>query len=104
MSGRVIPFRSLWAILLLLACGGHVRADEPSVFASPADLWQGYDPTALALDVESLERKEENGCTFEKLRFTAEELDGAKVRVFAIAGTLNAGPPQPGILHIHGGG
>jgi dienelactone hydrolase len=84
--------------------GLELRADEPVVFASPADLWQGYDPTALPLEVESLEKWHENDSAFEKLRFTAEEIDGSKVRVFAITGSALAGPAQPGILHIHGGG
>lgn len=78
-------------------------ADEPSI-NSPAELWQGYDPEALPLEVESLQRWEEDGTQFEKLRFTSEEVDGSKVRVLAIVGKQKAGDAQPGILHIHGGG
>lgn len=96
--------RLLLAILCWLACCLQLRAKESAEIASPAELWQGYDPVALPLDVSSLEKWEEKGCRFEKLRFTAEEVDGAKVRVFAITGTPPAGPPRPGILHIHGGG
>jgi dienelactone hydrolase len=104
MGSRVIRYRLLIACLWVLAYSLQLRADEPVVFASPDDLWQGYDPTELPLDVESLERWEEQGCAFEKLRFTAEEVDGGKVRVFAIAGIALTGPARPGILHIHGGG
>ena len=94
----------LMASLGVLACSLDVRADEPRELTSPADLWHGYDPNELPLDAESLERWEEHGCAFEKIRFTAEEVDGGKVRVFAIAGTALTGPARPGIMHIHGGG
>jgi dienelactone hydrolase len=104
MSFRWVHYRLLMGSLWFLACSLHLRAGESVVIESPADLWQGYDPTELPLDVESLQRWEEQGCAFEKLRFTAEEVDGGKVRVFAIAGTALSGPAQPGILHIHGGG
>ena len=60
---------------------------EPAEINSPAELWQGYDPTALDLEIESLQKWEEQGVAFEKLRFTAEEVDGSKVRVFTITGT-----------------
>ena len=96
--------RSFVAVFSILAFVGPLRADGPAVFTSPTDLWQGFDPTVLPLDVTSLEKWEEQGCAFEKMRFTAEEIDGGKVRIFAIAGTALAGPAQPGILHIHGGG
>ena len=96
---RLILFSLCW-----LVCCLQLRGDEAAEFASPADLWRGYDPVALPLEVASLEKWEEQGCSFEKLRFTAEEVNDEKVRVFAIVGTPPAGPPRPGILHIHGGG
>jgi dienelactone hydrolase len=104
MGYPAMRYRLLMACILVLVFSLHLRADGPVEFASPGDLWQGYDPTELPLDVESLESWNEQGCAFEKLRFTAEEVEGGKVRVFAIAGTPLAGQAQPGILHIHGGG
>jgi dienelactone hydrolase len=96
--------RLLLVTLCLLPCCRQLQADQSAEITSPAELWQGYDPVALPLEVTSLEKWEEQGCSFEKLRFTAEEVDGAKVRVFAIAGAPPTGPSRPGILHIHGGG
>ena len=96
--------RLILVSLCWLACCLQSRGDEVAEIASPADLWRGYDPVALPLEVTSLEKWEEPGGSFEKLRFTAEEVEGGKVRVFAITGAPPAGPPRPGILHIHGGG
>jgi len=92
----------LFAVVVVIT--NSAPAEELSAFDSPADLWRDYDPTALPLEVESLKAWSDDGCTFEKLRFTAEEIDGAKVRVFAIQGAPDGGAKLPGILHIHGGG
>jgi dienelactone hydrolase len=76
----------------------------PAAFISARDLWKGYDPEALPLEVESLQSWEEEGCTYEKLRFTGEIAEGVKIRVFAIQGAPTGGKKRPGLLHIHGGG
>lgn len=104
MVSLLIRNRLLIVGIWTLACFGTLQAAEPAVFTSPADLWQGFDPAALPLEVSSLEKWEEQGSEFEKLRFTAEEIDGGKVRVFAIVGRPQQGDALPGILHIHGGG
>lgn len=80
------------------------RGAAPDTITSPADLWRGYDPTALPLEVETIQSWEEKGCRYEKLRFTGEIVNGGKVRVFAIQGAPKVGKSRPGILHIHGGG
>jgi dienelactone hydrolase len=90
--------------LCCLLGGVAFAADDPIQWSSPADVWRGYDPTAEPLEIESLQRWQEQGCAFEKLRFTAEEVDGFKVRVFAIVGRPAGDSPRAGILHIHGGG
>ena len=95
-------FLSILAVIFSIS--GNLPAVEPAVFSSPVDLWRGFDPTALPLEMESLKTWIDDGCAFEKLRFTAEVVDGARVRVFAIQGAPAKGPRQPGILHIHGGG
>jgi dienelactone hydrolase len=89
-----------------VACFGSsvaALADEPPIL-SPADLWRGYDPTALPLDVEILSAWDEEACHYEKLRFTAEVIDGTPIRVFTLRGSPLEGDRLPGILHIHGGG
>ena len=60
---------------------------QPSFHSTPSRLNDGKSTVALR-----------------EIRFTAEEVDGGKVRVFAIAGTALTGPARPGIMHIHGGG
>jgi dienelactone hydrolase len=72
---------------------------------SAADLWRGYDPAALPLEIAPIRSWEEKGCSLQKLRFTGEVADGRKTRILAIQGAP-AGPRRglPGILHIHGGG
>src|SRR5205085_1479776 len=59
---------------------------------------------ALPLDIEILKTWQEDGCAFEKLRFTGEAENGGRTRVLAIQGAPIDGKRLPGILHIHGGG
>jgi hypothetical protein len=95
----------LLGLLLCFAAGAVAFAvEEPVAINSPAELWQGYDPEALPLEIESLERWTEDGTQFEKLRFTSEVFGDGKTRVLAIVGKSSDGTRQPGILHIHGGG
>lgn len=102
-----MPLRSLAALLILCcALGAAARgAPEEGAIRSPADLWRGYDPAALPLELERLRAWEEEGCALAAVRFTGEVIGAQKTRVFAIQGAP-AGTPRnlPGILHIHGGG
>src|SRR5258707_15252907 len=82
----------------------QARADEPPKIASVTDLWRGFDPEALPLEIEVTKSWEEQGIAFQKVRFTGELAQAAKVRVFAICGAPKAGQSLPGILHVHGGG
>jgi dienelactone hydrolase len=93
----------VFLLMLLTGSGIAVAAEAPAI-NSPAELWQGYDPEALPLEIESLQRWTENDTAFEKLRFTSEAVEGGKVRVLAVVGKRGNGEPRPGILHIHGGG
>ena len=83
---------------LLLARGSC--GQESEAIATPAELWRGYDPEALPLDVQVTRTWTEEGCTYEKLTFTGE----AGTRVFALRGAPEKGKRLPGVLHIHGGG
>jgi len=91
------------ALIVCLAASLAALAEEQSIH-SPAELWQGYDPEALPLEIESLERWTEDGIQLEKLRFTSEVFEGGKARVLAIVGKKSGDNQQPGVLHIHGGG
>lgn len=85
---------------------GPIRGEPPALqpVLAPADLWRGYDPTALPLDIEVLRSWDEDGGRYRKLRFTSEVQDGMAARVFAIEGAPLKGIQRAGILHIHGGG
>lgn len=85
--------------------GNAARAAEkaPSI-RSPDDLWMGYDPEALPLDVTSIRAWTEETGNFESLRFTGEVAEGTPVRVFAIQGAPRDGAARAGVLHVHGGG
>jgi dienelactone hydrolase len=87
--------------LLLVPSAAFAQAD---VFDTPEKLWRDFNPESPDLDVTSLKKWDEDGATFEKLRFTSEREEGGKVRVFAIRGAPLEGSRRPGILHIHGGG
>lgn len=67
-------------------------------------LWQGYDPTALPLDVKIEKEWVEDGVRFQKVYFTSEVWEGEPVRVFAYTGVPVGARKVPGVLHIHGGG
>lgn len=95
-------FKAVLMLLALVSMASAVIAAE--VYSSPPDIWRGYDPTALPLDIEVLKRWEDGGCWYEKLRFTGEIADGIKTRVLAIRGAPVNARNVPGILHIHGGG
>lgn len=93
-----------WFTLIVCAATHVASLAEERSIDSPAELWQGYDPEALPLEVETIERWTDDGIQFEKLRFTAEVFEGGRARVLAIVGKQSGGERQPGILHIHGGG
>ncbi len=79
-------------------------ADTPAHFETPEDVWRGYDPNKLPLNIEVIKSWEEDGCWFEKLRFTGEIADGVPTRILAVRGGPIGGKNLPGLVHIHGGG
>jgi cephalosporin-C deacetylase-like acetyl esterase len=99
---RRLPYELVF--IVLLASPATVHGQPAAVFDTPEKLWRDFDPQSPDLDIESLKKWEENGASFEKLRFTSERESGGKVRVFAIRGAPREGARLPGILHIHGGG
>jgi dienelactone hydrolase len=97
-AGVVVSF----VVLAMPQAVGPARADGP--IESVEDLWRGFDPEALPLEIETIRTWEEGGAVFEKLRFTGESVEGGKVRVYAIRGAPRDGQSLPGVLHVHGGG
>jgi dienelactone hydrolase len=68
-------------------------------------LWEGFDPRALPLEVEIIASEDQGGVHLETLYFTGEIFEGEKVRVFAYRGwPAETQEKLPGVLHIHGGG
>lgn len=70
----------------------------------PEQVWDGYDPCALPLEIEVIKAWREDGCWYEKFRFTGEIHDNAKIRILGVRGGPIGGKGVPGVLHIHGGG
>lgn len=97
------PILLALASLTLLAATGASGA-EPEIIDSPTSLWHGYDPEAEPLEIETLKSWEEDGSTFQTLRFTGERVGDARVRIYAIQGAPISGNRVPGVLHVHGGG
>lgn len=88
----------------LLGLGAGTRAFGDPGITTPEDLWRGYDPEALPLEIETIRSWEEGDLVFQSLRFTGEIAGSSKVRVFAIQGAPRDGKALPGVLHVHGGG
>ncbi len=101
-----IPLLSLLAVMLVMTAGTRVsgQTNVSEKFTSVDDVWRGFDPEALPLDLEVTKTWEEQEIAFQKVRFTGELANHAKVRVFAICSAPKAGQNLPGILHVHGGG
>jgi dienelactone hydrolase len=82
----------------------NLSAGERNTIVTVEDLWQGFDPGLLPLEIQTIQTWEEKEAAFQRLRFTGEQVPGGKVRVLAIQGAPREGKNLPGILHIHGGG
>jgi len=71
---------------------------------TPAEVWEGYDPTEEPLDEEVLREWTEDGVRYRELYFTGETWEGHPVRAYAMYAAPVGGQELPGVLHIHGGG
>jgi hypothetical protein len=96
-------------VLALIALGlfgspPPAGAHPPRDFQLPEDVWRGFDPKALPLEVKVIRSWQENKLSLDKLFFTGEVIGKKKVRVFALRGAPVHGKNLPGVLHIHGGG
>jgi dienelactone hydrolase len=100
---RSIGFIS-WVTILcgLVPCA---RADAPSLVRTIDELWSGFDPRALPLEIEVVKAWDEGDVHLEMIYFTGEDFEGEKTRVFGYLGRPRKVEGKiPGLLHIHGGG
>ncbi|MEI6914145.1 MAG: acetylxylan esterase [Armatimonadota bacterium] len=90
----------IWLTLTALALLAVSRVGAMTI----EEMWKGYDPEALPLDVQVVETSEKDGITIQKLYLTSEVWKETPVRVYAIYGFPTGKKHLPAVLHIHGGG
>lgn len=96
-----------FSVAALFAAGAPADTPPPKTpkIETVADLWAGFDPRALPLDVEVVKAWDEGDTHLEMVYFTGEEFDGEKTRIFGYFGRpKKVAGKVPGVLHIHGGG
>ncbi len=104
-------------VILVLLISPPVLAQEPESLpllksgVAPQDfqqMWNGFDPQAEPLDVQTLREWEEDGVVLRVVRFRIGVFKGKRSTLAAIYGfPKNAAPggeKLPGLLQIHGGG
>jgi len=74
------------------------------VYRTVSSLWAGYDPEALPLNTQVVQKSEEDGIVLEKLYYTSEIYKGFPVRIISYFAFPKSGHHLPALLHIHGGG
>jgi dienelactone hydrolase len=113
-----LPLCAPLALTLAISAAPAIPAAEK--FDTIDQLWAGFDPRSLPLEIEVLESKDEDNVHIDTIYFTGEVFEGQKTRVFGYLGrprqaAQQTGKPgqrsQPGavgklpaLLHIHGGG
>ena len=68
------------------------------------ELWNGYDPRAEPMDIETLKEWEEDGVVMKVIRYRIGIFKGQKSMMAAIYGYPKGAANLPGLLQIHGGG
>jgi len=107
MTKRVLSYLALVLVTVgwNSAFADDVATADGSAIQTIDDLWAGYDPRTLALDVDVIKQVDEPGVRLETIYFTGEVFEGEKTRIFGYYG--RPARPEgklPAILHIHGGG
>jgi len=96
---------SLTVALTLIGCSALQAAEDAPAINTIDELWAGYDPRALPLDVDVIKQTDDAGIRLETIYFTGELFEGEKTRIFGYYGRpARPTGKLPGILHIHGGG
>jgi len=98
----------VFVVAVRCACLASVSCAEEAPTAkieSIDQLWAGYDPRSLPLEVETIKSWDEGDIHLETIYFTGEVFAGEKTRVFGYLGRPRDVQGRiPGVLHIHGGG
>lgn len=92
------------AVLLVLIGGVLAQPEVGSARWTPSEVWAGYDPEALPLEIEVLRAWDEDEGAYEKLTFLGERSERFGTRIFGYRGLPRMGTGRAGVLHIHGGG
>ena len=71
-----------------------------------AEMWDGFDPQAEPLDVETFHEWEEHGVVLRIVRFHIGVFKGQRAKLAAVYGypKERSGQKLPGLVQIHGGG
>ncbi len=73
-----------------------------------AEMWEGFDPRAEPLEVETINEWEEDDVVLRIVRFRIGVFKGQKARLVAVYGfpkrVIGNGEKLPGLVQIHGGG
>src|SRR3954451_3510724 len=100
--------RSVLIGLIPLVTTAAVAIDPPAKdppIATVEQLWAGFDPRAVPLDVEVVKAWDEGDVHLETVYFIGEVFEGEPARVFGHFGRpRKAKGKVPGVLHVHGGG
>ncbi len=108
MTGRT--HKLFLACTLVAGCVGLPRLaraedHQHAKIESIDQLWSGYDPRSLPLEIETIKSWDEEDVHLETIYFTGEIFEGEKTRIFGYLGRPRQAPGRvPAILHIHGGG
>jgi dienelactone hydrolase len=98
---------SMISLLSVFGLAQSAPSGSPFSVSVPKDvtqLWSGYDPRALSLDIEIKQAWTDGDVKLQRLYFTSEISGGVPARIYAITGVPRREGKVPGILHIHGGG
>ncbi|MEW4530923.1 dienelactone hydrolase family protein [Maioricimonas sp. JC845] len=105
--------RCLGILALLLMLVGRAPAQEGDTFSPLQDnnaptnwqaMWDGFDPRAEPLEVETLHEWEQDGVTLRVVRFRIGVFKGQKASLAAVYGFPKGATNLPGLVQIHGGG
>lgn len=102
--------KSRFLLSVLLALGVVVAtcnlsaAEATSAITTVDELWAGYDPRAVPLDIKVLKETVADGLVLRTVQYTSETTEGFTVRMLAYYGFPKGAKKLPAVLHIHGGG
>src|SRR3954454_124415 len=94
-----------WALLAMAVPAAADPPTKDAAIATVGQLWAGFDPRAVPLDVEVVKAWDEGDVHLETVYFIGEVFEGEPARVFGHFGRPRTAEGKvPGVLHVHGGG